>query len=209
MFVKICGLTNEEDAVQAAAAGASALGVVFAPASPRCVTADRARDIVRAVPASVPVVGVFVDAPLEEIVATVAHTGIRWVQLHGHAPASYASALTMPLLRAAGVDVELDAWPAATLLLDAITTDARGGTGKRVDWDRAGAIARQRKTILAGGLTADNVAEAIATVCPFGVDVSSGVEARPGRKDHEHVSRFIENAKRAFVEANLQVRLES
>ena len=96
MFVKICGLTNEDDAVQAAAAGATALGVVFAPASPRCVTADRARDIVRAVPAGVPVVGVFVDAPLEEIVATVAHSGVRWVQLHGDEPTSYASALKMP-----------------------------------------------------------------------------------------------------------------
>ena len=209
MFVKICGLTNEEDAVRAAAAGATALGVIFAPASPRCVSADRARDIVEVVPDDVPVVGVFVDAPLEEIVAVVAHTGIRVVQLHGDEPEGYAAALQMPLLRAAGVDVALDAWPTATLLLDAITTDARGGTGKRVDWDRAGAIARQRKTILAGGLTADNVAEAIASVRPFGVDVSSGVEAGPGRKDHEKVSRFIENAKRAFVEANLQVRLES
>jgi phosphoribosylanthranilate isomerase len=206
MFVKICGLTNEDDAVHAAAAGATALGVVFAPASPRCVTADRARAIVGAVPGHVPVVGVFVDARLEELVATVAHTGIRWVQLHGDEPEGYSSALKMPLLRAAGVEVALEAWPTATLLLDAITNDARGGSGTRVDWDRARAIARHRKTILAGGLTADNVAEAIATVRPFGVDVSSGVEASPGRKDPEKVARFIENARAAFatfVEANL------
>jgi phosphoribosylanthranilate isomerase len=206
MFVKICGLTNEDDAVHAAAAGATALGVVFAPASPRCVTADRARAIVGAVPGHVPVVGVFVDARLEELVATVAHTGIRWVQLHGDEPEGYSSALKMPLLRAAAVEVALEAWPTATLLLDAITNDARGGSGTRVDWDRARAIARHRKTILAGGLTADNVAEAIATVRPFGVDVSSGVEASPGRKDPEKVARFIENARAAFatfVEANL------
>jgi len=203
MFVKICGLTNEEDAVHAAAAGATALGVIFAPASPRCVTADRARDIVEAVPDDVPVVGVFVDAPLDEIVAVVAHTGIRVVQLHGDEPEGYAAALKMPLLRAAGVDVALDAWPTATLLLDAITTDARGGTGTRVDWDRAGAIARQRKTILAGGLTADNVAEAIASVRPFGVDVSSGVEASLGRKDHDKVARFLDQARNAFVEGGL------
>jgi phosphoribosylanthranilate isomerase len=211
MFVKICGLTNEEDAVHAASVGAAALGVVFAPASPRCVSADRARDIVRAVPAGVPVVGVFVDAPLQEIVATVAHTGIRWVQLHGDEPEAYAAALKVPLLRAAGVEVALDAWPTATLLLDAITTAARGGTGTRVDWSRARAIARQRKTLLAGGLTADNVAEAIATVRPFGVDVSSGVEMAPGRKDPDKVSRFLEQARQAFStfgEADLEVRLE-
>ena len=206
MFVKICGLTNEADAVHAVAAGATALGVVFAPASPRCVSADRARDIVEAVPADVPVVGVFVDAPLEEIVAVVAHSGIRIVQLHGDEPERYAAALKMPLLRAAGVEVALDSWPSATLLLDAMTRDARGGTGTRVDWARAGVVARQRKTILAGGLTAGNVAEAIAIVRPFGVDVSSGVEASPGRKDHDQVARFIANAREAFstvVEANL------
>jgi len=195
MFLKICGLTNEADAVHAAAAGATALGVVFAPSSPRCVSADRARDIVEAVPASVPVVGVFVDAPLEDIVAVVAHTGIRIVQLHGDEPERYAVALKMPLLRAAGVEVALDAWPSATLLLDAVSGTERGGTGRRVDWPRAAAIARRRKTVLAGGLTPENVAEAIATVRPFGVDVSSGVEAAPGRKDRDKVTRFqrIEN----------------
>ena len=203
MFLKICGLTNEGDAAHAVAAGATALGVVFAPSSPRCVTADRARDIVEAVPAEVPVVGVFVNAPIEEIVAVVAHTGIRIVQLHGDEPERYAAALKMPLLRAAGVDAALDAWPTATLLLDAVSSAERGGTGRRVDWERAAAVARRRKTVLAGGLTADNVAEAIATVRPFGVDVSSGVEASPGRKDRDKVSRFLANAKRAFVEGGL------
>jgi phosphoribosylanthranilate isomerase len=203
MFLKICGLTNEGDAAHAAAAGATALGVVFAPSSPRCVSPDRARDIVEAVPAGVPVVGVFVNAPLEEIVAVVAHTGIRIVQLHGDEPERYAVALKMPLLRAAGVDAALDAWPTATLLLDAVSDVERGGTGRLVDWERAAAVARQRRTVLAGGLTPDNVAEAIATVRPFGVDVSSGVEASPGRKDRDKVSRFLEAAKKAFVEGGL------
>ena len=203
MFLKICGLTNEGDAVHAAAAGATALGVVFAPASPRCVSADRARDIVEAVPVGVPVVGVFVNAPLEEIVAVVAHTGIRIVQLHGDEPERYAAALKVPLLRAAGVDAAVDAWPTATLLLDAGSGAERGGTGRRVDWTQAAAIARRRKTVLAGGLTPDNVAEAIAAVRPFGVDVSSGVEASPGRKDPAKVSRFIEAAKKAFVAGGL------
>jgi phosphoribosylanthranilate isomerase len=206
VFLKICGLTNEADAVHAAAAGATALGVVFAPSSPRRVSADTARDIVEAVPAQVPVVGVFVNAPLEEIVAIVAHTGIRVVQLHGDEPERYAAALKMPLLRAAGVDVALDSWPTATLLLDATSAAQRGGTGLRVDWEKAAVVASRRKTVLAGGLTPDNVAEAIASVRPFGVDVSSGVEASPGRKDRDKVSRFLENARKAystFVEANL------
>jgi phosphoribosylanthranilate isomerase len=203
MFLKICGLTNEADAAHAAAAGATALGVIFAPSSPRCVSADRARDIVEAVPAEVPVVGVFVNAEVEEIVAVVAHSGIRIVQLHGDEPESYAAAFKMPLLRAAGVDVSIDAWPTATLLLDTVSGAARGGTGTRVDWERATAIARRRKTVLAGGLTADNVAEAVATVRPFGVDVSSGVEVSPGRKDRDKVTRFLANAKRAFVEGGL------
>jgi phosphoribosylanthranilate isomerase len=203
MFLKICGLTNEADAAHAAAAGATALGVVFAPSSPRCVSPDRARDIVEAVPASVPVVGVFVNAPLEDIVAVVAHTGIRIVQLHGDEPEQYAASLKVPLLRAADVNVGLEAWPTATLLLDAVSGPERGGTGRRVDWTQAAAIARRRKTVLAGGLTPDNVAEAIATVRPFGVDVSSGVEASPGRKDPVKVSRFLEAAKKAFVEGGL------
>jgi phosphoribosylanthranilate isomerase len=203
MFLKICGLTNEADAAHAAAAGATALGVVFAPSSPRCVSPDRARDIVAAVPASVPVVGVFVNAPLEDIVAVVAHTGIRIVQLHGDEPEQYAASLKVPLLRAAGVNIELEAWPTATLLLDAVSGSERGGTGRRVDWTQAAAIARRRKTVLAGGLTPDNVAEAIATVRPFGVDVSSGVETSPGRKDADKVSRFLEAAKKAFVEGGL------
>jgi len=203
MFLKVCGLTTEADALQAAAAGATALGVIFAPGTPRCISPDQARSIVEAVPPDVPVVGVFVNAPVEEIVAIVAHTGIRIVQLHGDEPESYAAALKMPLLRAAGVDVALEAWPAATLLLDAASGAGRGGTGTRVDWGKAAAIARRRKTVLAGGLTPDNVAEAIETVRPFGVDVSSGVEARPGRKDPDKVARFLEAAKNAFVEGGL------
>jgi len=203
MLLKICGLTTEADAAHAAAAGATAVGVIFAAASPRCVSADRARDIVRAVPVDVPVVGVFVDAPLADIVATVAHTGIRVVQLHGDEPESYAAALKIPVMRAAGVDVAPESWAEALLLLDAVAGPQRGGTGTRVDWQQAAAIARRRKVVLAGGLTPGNVAEAVAAVRPYGVDVSSGVETSPGRKDWDKVSRFLENARNAFVGAGL------
>lgn len=208
MFLKICGLTNEDDAAHAAAAGATALGVVFAPASARCVTLDQARDIVRAA-ADVPVVGVFVNEPVESIVATVAHTGIRMVQLHGDEPERYTTMLEMPVLRAVGVDAAADpGWLGATLLLDAVAGTQRGGTGVRVDWTKAAAIASGRKAILAGGLTPDNVAEAIATVQPFGVDVSSGVERAPGVKDRDKVARFLENAREAFARLERGVRAE-
>jgi len=204
MVLKICGLTNEADAAQAAAAGATMLGVVFAPASPRCVTPDRARDIVEAVPGDVPVVGVFVNEPIESLVAIVAHSGVRIVQLHGDEPEAYAAALKVPLLRAGGVDGGLEArWPTATLLLDAVSDAQRGGTGTRVDWPKAAAIARRRRVVLAGGLTPANVAEAIGTVRPFGVDVSSGVEDAPGRKNHEKVAQFLANARAAFAAAGL------
>ena len=204
MVLKICGLTNEADAAQAAAAGATMIGVVFAPASPRCVTPDRARDIVEAVPGDVPVVGVFVNEPIESLVAIVAHSGVRIVQLHGDEPEAYAAALKVPLLRAGGVDGGLEArWPTATLLLDAVSDAQRGGTGTRVDWPKAAAIARRRRVVLAGGLTPANVAEAIGTVRPFGVDVSSGVEDAPGRKNHEKVAQFLANARAAFAAAGL------
>lgn len=203
MFLKVCGLTTPEDAVHAAACGATALGVVFAPSSPRCVTPDRARDIVEAVPTDVPVVGVFVDAPLEDIVATVAHTGIRIVQLHGDEPEGFAAVLKMPVIKAVGVDASPAAWIGATLLVDAMSGAQRGGTGVRVDWQKAAALARDRRVVLAGGLTAGNVADAIATVRPHGVDVSSGVEAGPGRKDPDKVARFLDSARKAFAAAGL------
>jgi phosphoribosylanthranilate isomerase len=199
VFVKICGVTTPEDAAHAATAGASAVGVVFAPGSPRCVTADTARAIVAAVPVDVPVVGVFVDETLPSIVATVAHTGIRVVQLHGTEVEHEMAVLKVPVFKAVGVDgLDVGAWPAATLLLDAVSGPQRGGTGVRVDWTSAGSIARQRRVVLAGGLTAENVAEAIATVHPYGVDVSSGVESRPGAKDRDTVERFIRSARQAF-----------
>ena len=200
MLLKICGLTTVEDAVHAARAGATLLGVIFAPVSPRCITMERARAIVEAVPGDVPVVGVFVDAPLDVIRNTVAHSGIRMVQLHGDEPEAFAASLPWPVLRATGVDGAgaLD-WPGATLLLDAVSGAQRGGSGVRVDWEKAAAVARQRKVVLAGGLTPENVAAAIAAVRPFGVDVSSGVEEAPGRKNAAKVARFLEDAREAFA----------
>jgi len=212
MLLKICGLTTVEDAVHAARAGATVLGVIFAPKSPRCISVERAREIVDAVPGDVPVAGVFVDAALDAIEDAVARSGIRMVQLHGDEPESLAASLPWPVLRASGVDSVLDGgldggfdeavsrgWPDATLLLDAVSGEQRGGTGVRVDWARAAAVARRRNVVLAGGLTPENVAAAIAAVRPFGVDVSSGVERAVGRKDHGKVALFLQHAREALL----------
>ena len=199
MFVKICGITRVDDALHAAAHGADALGFVFWPKSPRFITPARAAEIVAELPPSLMTVGVFVNEPIDGVIDAVQRAGLTTVQLHGDEPPAYADAIAWPILRAMSLDeVALTAWPAeTTFLLDAANAATRGGTGRTIDWDRAAETARRRKVILAGGLTPDNVAAAIRSVRPFGVDVSSGVEAAPGAKDLEKVAAFIANAKAA------------
>ena len=201
MFVKICGVTSVEDAAHAVAAGATALGFVFWSKSPRFVSPERAVGIVRELPAGVDAVGVFVDASIETVNATAEQVGLTKVQLHGGESPAYAFAVRCPVLRAVDLDAagSMSGWPASTrLLIDAIDPEARGGTGARVDWDRAAVVARDREVVLAGGLTPENVAEAIERVRPWGVDVSSGVERAPGVKDPDKVTRFVANATRAY-----------
>ena len=202
MFVKICGITRLEDAQHAVAHGATAIGFVFWPRSPRYVAPERVTDTVAALPVGVTTVGVFVNESVDRVRAIVAATGVRIVQLHGDEPPAYASAVGYPIFRSVAIDDAIEAsamWPAGTrLLLDAADRERRGGTGKQVDWSRAAAIAREHPVILAGGLTPSNVAEAIGCVGPYGVDVSSGVESAPGIKDPMKVARFLENAQGAF-----------
>jgi len=182
--------------------GATAIGFVFWPRSPRCISAQQAAGIVARLPADVTTVGVFVNESVDVIRAVVAQTGIIAVQLHGDEPPAYAHAIGCPILRSASVDNARDvgdAWPASTtLLVDAADPVRRGGTGRVVDWSRAAELARQRPIVLAGGLTPDNVAGAVAAVHPYGVDVSSGVEASPGVKDAEKMARFLANARSAL-----------
>jgi phosphoribosylanthranilate isomerase len=202
MFLKVCGITRREDATHAVQHGATALGFVFWPRSPRNVRPDHAAEIIAGLPSNVTPVGVFVDEEIDTMREVIARTGIKVVQLHGDEPPVYAAALELPLLRAVTIDEApdvADAWPAdTTLLLDAIDPLLRGGTGQTIDWNRAAALARRTRVVLAGGLTALNVSEAIAAVRPFGVDVSSGVEAAPGIKDSAKVARFLERAQAAF-----------
>jgi phosphoribosylanthranilate isomerase len=202
MFVKVCGITREEDAALAVADGATALGFIFWTRSPRYVEAGLAERIIAGLPPSVLTVGVFVDATEQHVQDVAERTGIGAVQLHGSEPPSFAVADGRRVLRSmtlASAAATCDAWPhRVTLLLDAADPVRRGGTGTVVDWDAAARVARRRPIVLAGGLTPENVGLAIATVRPFGVDVASGVEAAPGVKDHARLREFLANARAAF-----------
>jgi phosphoribosylanthranilate isomerase len=210
-LVKICGITRLEDAMAAVAAGADAVGFVFWPSSPRCVDPNHARAIVSALPPFVTSVGVFVDEAPEEVIRVADKVRLGAVQLHGSETPAYASELGLPVVKAVAIGApggnaasrapgandnaapDIDAWPEnVVLLLDVYDPIRRGGTGRTIDWTVAAEISRRRRVILAGGLTAGNVREAIAHVRPFGIDVSSGVETAPGIKDHERLKALFE-----------------
>jgi phosphoribosylanthranilate isomerase len=186
--VKVCGITTVEDALLAADLGASAIGLVFWPGSPRFVEMDQARAIVAALPPFVSAVGVFVDQP-EHAQHVAREVGLTAVQFHGdELPGSYRASpvrvIKAVTIRDASAREEAAAVPpGATVLLDAHDRVKRGGTGRIVDWSIAAMIARERPVILSGGLTPENVAEAVRTVAPYAIDVSSGVELAFGRKD--------------------------
>src|SRR5262245_52172105 len=202
MFLKVCGITRLTDALHAAERGATALGFVFWPRSARFVSPEQAAEIIAQLPGTVMSVGVFVNESVEGIRNVAAQTGITGVQLHGDEPPAYANAIDWPLLRSVTVEDAADTsavWPPqTTLLLDASDRVRRGGTGQRVDWSQAAALARGRRVVLAGGLTPGNVADAVAAVRPYGVDVSSGVEEAPGVKSFDKVTEFLANARSAF-----------
>ena len=196
-LVKICGITRLEDAQAAVAAGANALGFVFWPKSPRYVEPARAREIVATLPPAVTPVGVFVDQPAQEVNRIAAEVGLGAVQLHGAEDETYVQMMTRPVVKAVAVDGEsapaVDRWPSnVTVLLDVHDPVKKGGTGRTIDWTAASEIAKRRDIVLAGGLTPENVGDAIARVRPYGIDVSSGVEAKPGIKDHGRIMALFE-----------------
>lgn len=203
MFVKICGITTLDDAVHAVAQGATALGFVLWPRSPRFVRREDVSRIVAHLPTTITTVGVFVNESSDEIARTMERTNLTAIQLHGDEPAAYGGALAWPILRSVTLETAgqiAQAWPDdTTLLLDAADPDRRGGTGLQVDWEAAATLARTRRVVLAGGLTPANVAEAIAQVRPYGVDVSSGVEDAPGVKNPDKVSQFLARARKAMM----------
>lgn len=202
MFLKVCGITRLTDALHAVQEGATAIGFVCWPSSPRFVTPERLKAIVAELPSNVTTVGVFVNESIDGIRTVAGATGLTAVQLHGEEPPAYADALGWPVLRSLTLETATatcEAWGHdTTFLLDASDPVRRGGTGRTVDWRRAAALARGRRVVLAGGLTPDNVADAIATVHPYGVDVSSGVEESPGVKDFSKVTQFLTRARKTF-----------
>lgn len=204
LFVKVCGVTSAGDARMAAEAGADAIGLVFWPKSPRAVGIAAARRIAAAVAAPVVRVGVFVDAAAAEIVRIVEAVGLDLVQLHGDERPELLEQLPRRAWKALRVGAGLTAgdvapWArAAGLLLDARVPGTPGGTGRSFDWTMTAAV-RERIgfLVLAGGLDASNVGRAVAVARPDGVDVSSGVESAPGRKDAAKVRAFVEAARSA------------
>lgn len=197
--IKVCGLTTPEDAGLVADAGVDAVGFVFWPRSPRAVSLAQARRITAALPPLVLRVGVFVDASLDELCRTADEVGLDLLQLHGQEPPAFFERLPRRGIKALAAGTDLDVEQAAgygehadAVLLDAKSPLAPGGTGERCDWDVARRVrARVGRLVLAGGLTPENVTAAIAAVQPDAVDVSSGVEQAPGRKDAARVRAFV------------------
>ncbi len=198
--VKICGITNHDDAHCAVAAGADALGFVFYDKSPRCISAAAAAEIVATLPPFVTTVGLFVNAAAGEVERTIEIARLNIAQLHGDEQPADCAILNVPVIKAvrvksAGSLSNVGAFRVAALLLDAWNDDRYGGTGETFDWQLAQKLTAGQPLILAGGLTPDNVAAAIATVNPYAVDVSSGVERSPGIKDHDKIYQFIEQVR--------------
>jgi phosphoribosylanthranilate isomerase len=195
--VKVCGICRGEDAELAIALGASAIGFVFWPGSPRYCDPARARTIAAGLPAEIIAVGVFVDQPAEQVIEIAETVPLGAVQLHGGEALADFERVRQPLIKALAVTSaftpsDVDGLPiGVTVLLDAHDPVRRGGTGRTIDWSVAAQVAARRRTILSGGLHAGNVGDAIACVHPHMIDVSSGVESAPGLKDAEKLEAFF------------------
>lgn len=200
--VKICGITRPEDAERACASGADALGFVFYPRSPRAVDPEQVRQIVDGLPPFVVSVGVFVDSPLREVLDIADRCRLNAVQLHGREDPDYCSRIPLKVIKAfriAGdrLPEEISRYRVDAILLDTHRPGVPGGTGETFCWDVAREAKKFGRIILAGGLDCTNVAEAIAQVQPYAVDVSSGVEREPGLKDPVLLAEFLRRAKGA------------
>jgi phosphoribosylanthranilate isomerase len=197
--VKICGVTRAEDALLAAELGADAIGLNLWPGSRRHVTPEEARAIVDRLPPFVTAVGVFVNQPPTEVLAAAAASGVAVVQLHGDEPYQDCNGYPIPAIKALRVSgpeslAAMDRYRVRAFLLDAPSAGF-GGSGVTFDWALARDAARRARVVLAGGLTPENVADAVRAVRPWAVDVASGVESAPGLKDPEKLARFIARAK--------------
>ncbi|MEB8534884.1 phosphoribosylanthranilate isomerase [Acidithiobacillus ferriphilus] len=194
--IKICGITNAADARAAAAVGADAIGLVFYRKSPRALDAARTQDVLTALPPFITRVGLFVNADAAEVAATLQQYPLDVLQFHGDESPSFCRSFDRPYIKVVRVTAAQDLRPAVDayhdaqgLLLDCAVPGVWGGSGQSFDWWRLSDLGKP--WILAGGLNAGNVAEAIAIARPYAVDVSSGVEMSPGRKDHDKMAQFV------------------
>jgi phosphoribosylanthranilate isomerase len=201
--VKICGITNFADAQAAVEAGADALGFNFYEKSPRFISLKATAEISKQLPPFAMRVGVFVNAPEDFVLRAIAESGLTMLQFHGDEPPEFCAQFGLMSMKAFRIRdeaslAELPKFATDAYLLDAYSAEARGGTGEKFNWELAVEAQKFGKPIfLAGGLTPENVADAVRKVQPFGVDVSSGVEISPGKKDHAKVKAFIEAAREA------------
>jgi phosphoribosylanthranilate isomerase len=198
--VKICGITNVDDALSAADLGADALGFIFVTSSPRYITPSAARKIIQALPPFVVPVGVFADMVYNDILAIIDQTSIGCVQLHGEEMPEQLMQYPVPVYKSFRVDSSFDPeilrrYKGSAYLLDTKISGQPGGTGKIFDWEIAVNAKKYGRIILAGGLTPENIIEAARKVQPYAVDVNSGVEDRPGKKDHTKLKMLFEQLK--------------
>ncbi|MCC7201961.1 MAG: phosphoribosylanthranilate isomerase [Nitrospirae bacterium] len=199
--VKICGITNIEDALAAAEAGADALGFVFYPESPRFIDPGKARAIIARLPVFITSVGVFVDETEDLIRRIIREGGIQVLQFHGAESPVLCNRFREKAIKAIRIKDEqsirdMKMYDVDTFLLDTMADGAKGGTGKTFNWKYAEMAKEHGRIILSGGLNPANVGEAVRQIRPYGVDVSSGVEISPGKKDHIKIMEFIREAKK-------------
>ena len=202
LFVKICGLCTPEDVDAVAELKPDAMGFVFWQKSRRAVKAEDVADWTRDLPPSIQKVGVFVDSPLKEVAQAIKRARLDVVQLHGHEPPEICELMPVTVWKALSIERKLpdppEAYRVDAFVLDSYSAEIPGGTGIVGDWNRARTFVKASDTpvILAGGLNPENIREAIRTVKPWGVDVSSGVEVRPGKKDIEKVRELMKQCRR-------------
>lgn len=198
MFIKICGITTLDAAKTVESAGADWIGFVFAP-SKRKISPEHAKQISKALSPKIKKVGVFVNESIEKIISIANEVGLDYIQLHGDEDETFAKQIPFPIIKAFSIehtDIQtIERYPANYILLDSPGKKYRGGTGETFDWEKINELnVDKRKIILAGGLHADNVQQAIKIVTPRGIDVSSGVET-DGKKDPEKIFTFIKRAR--------------
>lgn len=210
--VKICGITNEEDALCAANFGAAALGFIFYPPSPRYVKRETVRKIVKKLPPDLVSVGVFVNESAEKIKGVMEYCGLDFIQLHGDESAEFCRQFhASTIIKAVSLRGEKDlvnalSYPVAAILVDRRHAGLYGGTGKKSNWELASRIKSKKPLILSGGLNEENIKEAIGEVLPHALDINSGVEKFPGKKDHEKLARIFDIVQKAdYVKDNTEL----